>query len=140
MSALGDSVCDVFLCATDPEDDKVPAFARDIQLGQLPATVVVLPEWLAPSEIEVPHTEEMEALLACLAPGNPRLAVDTPRPGRVSVPRASLAPLSPVHLLMTSPFLLPSTAWNMMHAKDNTMRITQWVTPFMEVLWAAMPC
>ena len=120
-----------------PEDGKVLAFARDIQLGQLPATVVIRPEWLTPSEIEVLRTEEMEALLAFLAPGHPRLAADIPRLERVSVPRSYLSPLSLGHPLMVSPFLSPSTTWHMMHAKADAMGISQRVLPFMEWLRAA---
>ena len=76
--------------------------------------------------------EEMEALLARLAPGHPSLDADTPRTESISVPWASLSPLSLVHLLMVSPFLSPSTEWHTMHAKADAMGITQWVTPFME--------
>ena len=85
----------------------------------------------------MPRAEEMEALLAHLAPGHPRMATDTPRPERGSVPWVSLDPLSLVHPLMVSPFLLPSTAWHTMHVKSNVMGITQQVIPFMEWLRAA---
>ena len=66
-----------------PEDGKVLAFARDIRLGLLPATVVVQLEWLAPGKVMVPLVMDMEALLARLAPGLPRLAAETPRPEMV---------------------------------------------------------
>ena len=89
-----------------PEDGKVLAFARNICLGQLPAKVVVLLECIAPIKVEVPREAEMEAELVHLATGQPRLSKDTPRPERVSSPRESLDPLSLVHLLMVSLFLL----------------------------------
>ena len=78
-----------------PEDRNVLSFARDIPLGLLPATVVVQPEWLTLTDVAVPQVTEMEALSARLAPGHPRLPPDTPRTYRVSIPRASLAPLLP---------------------------------------------
>ena len=78
--------------------------------------------------------DDMEALLERLSPGHTRMAMDTPRPERVSVTRASLYPPSLVQSLMVSPFLLPSTAWHMMHTKVNPMGITQRVTPFVEWL------
>ena len=73
----------------------------------------------------------MEAVLARLTPGQPRLAADTERTERVSVPLASVASLSLVHSLMVAPFLSPSNVWHMMHAKAEVMGITQWVMPFM---------
>ena len=93
-----------------PEDGKVLAFSRDIRLGLLPTPVVVKLEWLTPGEVAVTQSAYMEDLLARLDPGHPRLPPDTPRPNRVSVPRASLSPLSLVHPLMFSPFLAPATA------------------------------
>ena len=66
-----------------PEDRKVLALVRDIRLGELPATVVMLPEWLTPSEVEVLLEANMEAALERLPPGTPRLPADTPRPERV---------------------------------------------------------
>ena len=72
----------------------------------------------------------MEAGLARLTPGHHRLDEDTQRLDRVSVPRAFLSPLPLVHPLMVSPFLSPSNEWHMMHAKSDSMRITQRVTPF----------
>ena len=63
-----------------PEDEKVLAFARDIRLGMLPATVVVHPEWITSGEVAAPQATEMEAPLALLAPGHPRLAAETLRP------------------------------------------------------------
>ena len=120
-----------------PEDGKVLAFARDIRLDLLTYIVVVQPEWLIPADVEVLQAEEMEALLARLAPGHPRLPQDSPRTERVSAPRASLAPLSLLHQLMVSPFLFPSTAWHMMHAKADTMGMIQWVAPFLDWLRAA---
>ena len=56
---------------------------------------------------------------------------DTPRPERVSLPQASLAPLSLVHLLMVDPSLLPSNTWHMKNTKADAMGITQWVIPSM---------
>ena len=38
--------------------------------------------------------------------------------------------------MMVSPFLSPSTAWHMMHAKADAMGTTQCVTPLMEWLRA----
>ena len=120
-----------------PEGKKVLAFSQYIRLGQLPATVVVRPEWLTQIEVTVPRTTNMEALLGCLAPGHPRLDADTQNPERVSVQRAYLSPLSLVHPLMVSLFLSPLTAWHMMHMKDDAMGITQRVAPFMDWLRAA---
>ena len=74
----------------------------------------------------------MEALIARLALGHPRLSVDTLRLERVSVPRPFLAPLYLLHLLMVSPFLLPATSWHMMHAKANAVEMTQQVAPFLD--------
>ena len=79
----------------------------------------------------------MEDLLVRLAPGHPRLPLETPRLYRVSVPRVSLAPLSLVHPLMVSPFLAPETMWHMMHAKAGTIGMTQRVAPFLYWLRAA---
>ena len=119
-----------------PEDEKVLTFARDIRLGQLPATVVILREWLNQSKVEVLRETEMEAAKERLELEQPRLAKDTPRPERVSVPQANLSPLSLVHLLMISPFLSPSNTCHMIHAKADAMGITKQVIPFMEWLTA----
>ena len=105
---------------------------RDIHLGLLPATVVVQLEWLTPADVAVPQAAEMEALLARLTPEHLHLYPDNPRTERVSVPRASLSPLSLVHPLVISLFLTPATACHMMHAKANAMGMTQWVAPFLD--------
>ena len=68
----------------------------------LPATVAVQPKWLTAADVEVTQAREMEELLARLAPKHPRLPPETPRIDRVSVPQASLAPLSLFHLPMVS--------------------------------------
>ena len=120
-----------------PEGRKVLDFARDICLDLLPDTVVVHPEWLIPSDVEVPQSADMEDLFARLYPRHPRLHQDTPRTERFSVPRASLAPLSLLHPLMFSLFLAPATAWHMMHAKADAMGMTQQVVPFIDWLRAA---
>ena len=44
-----------------PEDEKVLTFVRDIWLNKLPATVVILQEWLTQSEVEVLREAETEA-------------------------------------------------------------------------------
>ena len=119
------------------EDSNVLAFAQDIQLGQMLSTVVVLSKCLTPRDVEVLWTEEMEELLAYLAPGNPSLTAGIPRPERVSMPRAYLSPFSLVHPLMLSLFLSPYTVWHMMHAKDDATGITQRVTLLMEWLRSA---
>ena len=62
-----------------PEDGKVLAFARDIRLGLIPATVVVQPEWITTGKVVVLRARDMEALIASLALGHPRLPADTPR-------------------------------------------------------------
>ena len=62
-----------------PEDRNVLSFARDIPLGLLPATVVLHPEWLTLADVAVPQATEMEALLARLAPGHPRLPPRYPK-------------------------------------------------------------
>ena len=80
----------------------------------------------------------MQALMSRLAPGNPRLPPETPRPDRISVPRASLDPLSLVHLLIVSPFLAPETVWHMINAKSDAMGMIQQVAPFLDWLRAAM--
>ena len=85
----------------------------------------------------VPPSADMEALLTRLAPIHPCLPQDTPRTDRVSVPQSSLSPLSLVHSMMVSPFLFPATTWHMMHAKSNTMGMTQRVAPFLYWLRAA---
>ena len=72
----------------------------------------------------------MEAMLTRLDPGHLRLAADTQRLERVSVPRASLAPIYLVDTLMVSPFLSPLTAWHMMHVEANAMGITQRMATF----------
>ena len=69
-----------------PEYRKVLAFARDIRLGLLPATVVVHPKWINPVDVAIPPAADMEALLARLSPGHPRLHHDTPITYRVYVP------------------------------------------------------
>ena len=79
----------------------------------------------------------MEAALACLAPEHPRLAGDTARPERVSVPLLSLSPLSLAQPLMVAPFLSPLNVWHKMHAKIEAMGITQRVILFVEWLRAA---
>ena len=117
-----------------PEDREVLAFARDIRLGLLSATVVVHPECLAPEEVAVPRAAEMEALIAHLSLVHPRLPAYTPRPERFSVPRLSLVPLSLVHPLMLSLFLAPATSWHMMHIKADTVKMTHRVEPFLDWL------
>ena len=77
--------------------------------------MVVQPEWITPGKLAVLRVTEMEALLARLDPGYPRLPADTQWPERVSVPQASLVALYLVHPLMFSPFLDPATVWHMMH-------------------------
>ena len=75
--------------------------------------------------------------MARLAPRHPCLPPYTPRTYRVSVPQASLEPLSLVRLMMVYPFLALATAWHMMHAKSNAMQMTQWVALFPNWLRAA---
>ena len=94
-----------------PEDVKVFALERDICLGLLPEIVVVKSAWLTLVEFAVSQVAEMETHLARLALGHPRLSLDTPRTDIVSILRASLDLLSPVHPLMVSPFLAPATDW-----------------------------
>ena len=53
---------------------------------------------------------------------------------RVSVPWASVSPISLVHSLMVAPFLSPSNIWHIMHTKADKIGITQRVTPFTEWL------
>ena len=93
--------------------------------------------WFTPGEVTVPRAADMEALFSHLAPGHPRLPPETPIPDTVSVPWASLAPLSMVHPLMVSPFLAPATVWHIMHAKANAMGMTQRVAPFLDWLRVA---
>lgn len=104
-----------------PEYGKVLVFAQDILLVQLLATVISLPEWLAPIKIEVTRKEDTDALLEHLLPGHPKLIADTPRTDRVSVTQESLTPLYLVHQMMVSLFISPSTMRNMIHAKSNAM-------------------
>ena len=106
-------------------DGKVLAFVRDIRLGLLPDMMVVHPEWLTPADVAVPPAADIEALLVRLVPRNPHLPLDTPITERVSVPWMSLTPLSLVHQLMVSPFLVPENAWHMMHSKSDAMGMTQ---------------
>ena len=77
-------------------DRKVLAFARDIHLGLLPATVVLKLEWLTLGEVTVPRAADMEALLSHLAPrapsNTPRRPQDQTRsqyPGRTCPPPLS---------------------------------------------------
>ena len=119
-----------------PEDGKVLTFARYICLGLHLATVVVHSEWLVPEEVAVPRATKMEALLAHLTPGHPWLPEDTQQLDRLSVPLDSLSPLSLLHLLMVSPFLVPDTEWHMMHAKVDVMGMTQRMAPFLDWLRA----
>ena len=119
------------------EDGKILAFARGIRISLLPETVVVKPEWFTPGEVNVPQAADMENLMERLAPGHLCLPLDTPRPDRVSLPRASLDPLSLFHFLMVSPFLAPATVWHMMHEKSEAMGMTQRVAPFLDCLRAA---
>ena len=72
--------------------------------------------------------------MARLAPGHMHLPPDTPRPNRVSVPRASLTPLYLVHPLMISPFQAPETTWHMIHAKADAMGMNQRVAPLLDWL------
>ena len=44
-----------------PEDEKVLTFVREFRLNQLPATVVILQEWLIQSKVEVLREADMEA-------------------------------------------------------------------------------
>ena len=120
-----------------PQDGKVLTFTRDIHIGFLPATVVVKSQWITLGAVTVPQAVDMEALMAHLAPKHPHLPPYTPRLDTVSVTQASLAPLSLLHPMMVSPFLFPETTWHMMHAKSNTMVMTQRVAPFLYWLRAA---
>ena len=117
---------------TTQEDRKFLAFAREIRLDLLPDMVVVQPDWLTPSDVAVPPAAEMEALLARLASVHNRQPQDTQRAERVSIPWASLAPVSLVHLMMVPPFLAPATAGHMMHAKADAMGMNQRVAPFLD--------
>ena len=103
----GNQLINLYFAQQTLEDGKVISFAGDIRLGLLPETLA-----------------DMESLMARLAPGHPHLPPDTPRPDRVSVPWASLTPLTLFHLMMVSPFLAPATAWHMMHAKSDAMGMT----------------
>ena len=106
------------------EDRKILAFARETPLSQLPDTVVMLPECLTPSETEVPQEANMEAALARLPPGTPRLISYTTSPERASVSLLLISPLYLVHPLMVSSSMSPSNACHMMHAKAEAMGIT----------------
>ena len=44
-----------------PEDEKVLTFVREFRMDQLPATVVILQEWLTQSKVEVLREADMEA-------------------------------------------------------------------------------
>ena len=132
----GTQFISLYFAQPTPKNGKALAFAWDIRLGQILAKVVVQLEWLTPGETVVPWKTDMEALLTRLATEHLWLAADTQQLERVSVPRASLAHISLVDLLMVSPFLSPLTAWHMMHVKANAMGITQRVSPFMDCLRA----
>ena len=62
---------------------------------------------------------------------------ETPRYDRVSVPRTFLDHLYPVHPLMVSPSMAPETMWHMMHAKTDSMGMTQRVAPLLNWLRSA---
>ena len=115
-----------------PEDVQVIAFSQDIWMDQLPASVVIQPEWITPREVEVQREADMGAALARLAPGHPRLAADTTSPEIVSVPLASPASLFLVHALIVSLFLSPSNKWHMMYANANAKDISQRLISFIE--------
>ena len=125
-----------YLAQPTPEGGKVLAFARDIRLGFLPAKLVVKPEWITPGDVNLPRAADMLALMSHLAPGHPHLPPETPIPERVSVPRASLYPLSLVQPLMVSPLMDPATVWHMIHAKADAIGMTQRVAPFLDWLRA----
>ena len=79
----------------------------------------------------------MEALLARLAPVHHRLPPDTPRNRESLCTPGVPGPLSLVHPLMVSPFLVLTTAWHMMHAKADAMGMTHQVAPFLNWFRAA---
>ena len=78
----------------------------------------------------------MEALVVRLAPVHPRMAAYTQSPERVCILQDYLVPLTPVHLLMVSKYLSPSSAWHMMHTKAEAMGMTPCVASFMDWLRA----
>ena len=75
--------------------------------------------------------------------GAPRPWTSPPTPGHpkniegLCTPVVPAPPPSLVHPLIVSPFLAPTTAWYMMHAKADTMGMTQWVEPFLDLLGVA---
>ena len=71
-----------------------------------------------------------------LAPVHPRMAAYTQSPERVCILQDYLVPLTPVHLLMVSKYLSPSSAWHMMHTKAEAMGMTPCVASFMDWLRA----
>ena len=55
----GAQVLTPYFAQPAPEDGKFLAFARNIRLGLLPATVVVQPEWFTAVDMVVPPAAEM---------------------------------------------------------------------------------
>ena len=119
------------------EYGNVLAFVWDIMLGELPATVIILSEWLTPSKVDVTREADMGVDLKRLTPRHPRLYEYTQSSERFSGPWVSLYPFYLVHQVMISPSVLLSNACNSIHAKADTMGIIQRVTPFMSWLRAA---
>ena len=68
-----------------PEDGKFLAFAWDIQMGNLPYTVKMVPAWMDLNYREVLQEANMETVLSCLPPATHRLPEYTPNPERVLV-------------------------------------------------------
>ena len=112
------------------------AFARDIRLGMLPATVEVKPDCLTVRDVPAPTVAELNTALATTGPGVTRLPEDTAALDTVAVCKTAIALLSLVHLLLGSPFLTPINAWNLVAARATCLGLEHRVTPLLHWLRA----
>ena len=106
-----------YFARTTPEDGKVLAFARDVRLVNLPATVETDPAWLDLEERDVPREAYMVDVLTIIWPGMTRIPGNITKSERVQSPLVSATLFSLAHPLMVAPFLPPSNMWHMIDEK-----------------------
>ena len=110
------------------------AFALDIPLGQLPATVDTDPAWLNLDKREVPRESDTEDALSRLPIVTHRPTDNTPKTDRVRLTLVSITPLSLIHPLMAAPFLSLANVWHLPNAKAQAIEIAQRVEPFIQLI------
>ena len=95
-------------------------------------------DWLMMQDVPSPIVVELDAALAAMGPGTPRLREDAATSDTVAVCKYTIAPLALFHPLLGSPFLTPINKWNMIITRAESLGLYQRVIPLLQWLRAQM--